>query len=126
MPNAGPGERPQTPEEIFTLMKSCGEAFLPSYLPILKRRMDMPFTEQQRRWQLIRRGRYVEFNLISDRGTKFGLQTPGVRIESVLMSLPETARWEYRTDLGEEEGTPEAELLAMVRACGTDWLAKSC
>ncbi|KAG8809998.1 Coproporphyrinogen-III oxidase [Serendipita sp. 399] len=122
MPDAGPGERPQTPEEVFTLMKSCGEAFLPSYLPILKRRINMPFTQQQRRWQLIRRGRYVEFNLIHDRGTKFGLQTPGVRIESVLMSLPETARWEYRTELGEEEGTPEAKLLAMVKSGGIDWL----
>jgi coproporphyrinogen III oxidase len=56
------------------------------------------------------------------RGTKFGLKTPGVRIESVLMSLPETARWEYRTDLGEEEGTPEAILLALVKSGGKDWL----
>ena len=67
MPNAGPGERPNTKEDIFTLMKSCLESFLPSYMPILKRRMDMPYTEQQRRWQLLRRGRYVEFNLVHDR-----------------------------------------------------------
>ncbi|CAG7850155.1 Oxygen-dependent coproporphyrinogen-III oxidase, mitochondrial Short=COX; Short=Coprogen oxidase; Short=Coproporphyrinogenase; Flags: Precursor [Serendipita indica DSM 11827] len=124
MPDAGPGERPSTPEEIFTLMKSCGESFLPSYIPILKRRIHMPFTEEERRWQLLRRGRYVEFNLIIDRGTKFGLQTPGVRIESVLMSLPETARWEYMTELGEEEGTREAELLKVLRSGGQDWLGK--
>jgi coproporphyrinogen III oxidase len=59
------------------------------------------------------------------RGTKFGLQTPGVRIESVLMSLPETARWEYRTDLGEEAGTPEAEVLATLKCGGVDWLSKA-
>jgi len=67
MPNASSVERPNTKEEIFALMRSCAEAFLPSYLPILKRRMGMPFTEQQRRWQLLRRGRYVEFNLVNDR-----------------------------------------------------------
>jgi coproporphyrinogen III oxidase len=65
--NVGPTERPNTQEEIFSLMKNCGEAFLPSYLPILKRRMTMPFTEKERRWQLLRRGRYVEFNLVADR-----------------------------------------------------------
>jgi coproporphyrinogen III oxidase len=68
-------------------------------------------------------------NLSTDRcplrGTKFGLQTPGVRIESVLMSLPETARWEYRMDLGKEEGTPEAELLATLKSGGVDWLSKA-
>ena len=57
-----------------------------------------------------------------NRGTKFGLQTPGVRIESVLMSLPETARWEYCTELGEEEGTPEAELMKVVKEGGRDWV----
>lgn len=123
--SAGPAERPNTQEEIFTLMKSCGEAFIPSYLPILKKRMNSPFTERERRWQLLRRGRYVEFNLVVDRGTKFGLQTPGVRIEAVLMSLPETARWEYRTDLGEEDGTPEAETLKVLKAGSIDWLSKN-
>jgi len=67
----------------------------------------------------------VEFNLVVDRGTKFGLQTPGVRIESVLMSLPETARWEYRTELEEEEGTPEAELVKTLKAGSIDWLSKA-
>jgi coproporphyrinogen III oxidase len=68
---------------------------LDSYVPILLRRKDMPFTEKQKQWQQMRRGRYVEFNVMYDRGTKFGLATPGSRIESILMSLPLTARWEY-------------------------------
>jgi coproporphyrinogen III oxidase len=82
-------------EEIFQFCVSGLEAFLPSYLPILKRRKDMPFLPQHKTWQQIRRGRYVEFNLVNDRGTSFGLRTPGARIESILMSLPMTARWEY-------------------------------
>ncbi|CAB4396687.1 unnamed protein product [Rhizophagus irregularis] len=82
-------------EEIFALIKQCGDAFLPSYVPIIKKRMNMKFGEEEKHWQQLRRGRYVEFNLIWDRGTKFGLQTPGARIESIFMSLPLTARWEY-------------------------------
>ena len=68
---------------------------LDSYLPILKRRMNMSFTSEQKRWQQVRRGRYVEFNLMYDRGTKFGLATPHARIESILMSLPLVPRFEY-------------------------------
>lgn len=83
------------PEELFSFVKECANAFWPSYVPILLRRKDMPYTPQNREWQQLRRGRYVEFNLVHDRGTKFGLQTPGARIESILMSLPLTARWEY-------------------------------
>ncbi|GBB86448.1 hypothetical protein RclHR1_12890003 [Rhizophagus clarus] len=82
-------------EEIFAFIKQCGNAFLPSYVPIIKKRMNMKFDEKEKHWQQLRRGRYVEFNLIWDRGTKFGLQTPGARIESIFMSLPLTARWEY-------------------------------
>lgn len=82
-------------EENFQFCVSGLEAFLPSYLPILKRRKDMPYLPQHKEWQQIRRGRYVEFNLVNDRGTSFGLRTPGARIESILMSLPLTARWEY-------------------------------
>jgi len=73
---------------------SCA-GLVKSYPAIVERRKNMPFTEEQKRWQQLRRGRYVEFNIAIDRGTKFGLQTPGSRIESILMSLPLTARWEY-------------------------------
>ena len=82
-------------EELFQFVVSGLESFLPSYLPIIKKRMDMPYLPQQKEWQQIRRGRYVEFNLVNDRGTSFGLRTPGARVESILMSLPMTARWEY-------------------------------
>jgi coproporphyrinogen III oxidase len=107
-------QRPRTPAEIFTLVQTLGGSFLPSYMPILARRHAMPYTPLQRRWQLIRRGRYVEFNLVVDRGTKFGLMTPGARIESILMSLPEIARWEYMTELG-AEGTEEGKLMEVLR-----------
>ncbi|EED80542.1 predicted protein [Postia placenta Mad-698-R] len=79
-------------ESSSTISASLGEAFVPSYLPIIERRM--PSDEHARRWRLLRRGRYVEFNLVYDRGTRFGMLTPGVRIESVLMSLLETERWD--------------------------------
>lgn len=92
--NSAPGARnPQ--EELFQFCVSGLESFLPSYLPIIKKRKDMPYTQKQKEWQQLRRGRYVEFNLVHDRGTSFGLRTPGARIESILMSLPLTARWEY-------------------------------
>ena len=107
--------RPRSQEEIFDFIKSCGDSFIPSYLRILERRARMPFTEDQRRWQLLRRGRYVEFNLVHDRGTKFGLNTPGARVESILMSLPETARWEYRSEVGANAESEEGKLLEVVR-----------
>jgi coproporphyrinogen III oxidase len=103
--------RPRTQPELFTFMKTCGNAFIPSYIPIPERRAWMPFDDHNRRWQLLRRGRYVEFNLVYDRGTKFGLMTPGARVESILMSLPETARWEYMSEMGAEEESEEAMLL---------------
>jgi len=106
--------RPKDPTSLFAFMRKCGDAFVPSYLPILAKRADLPYTEDNRRWQLLRRGRYVEFNLMYDRGTKFGLMAPGARIESILMSLPETARWEYYTDMG-KEGTPEGDLVALLK-----------
>ncbi|KAJ1927672.1 Coproporphyrinogen-III oxidase [Tieghemiomyces parasiticus] len=102
----------RNPEELFAFVQDCGRAFLPSYVPIVLRRKDMPFTEEQKRWQQLRRGRYVEFNLIHDRGTKFGLFTPGARIESILMSLPLTARWEYCHR--PEPGTEEAKVMEIV------------
>lgn len=109
-----PSYRPVSQDQIFQFVKDLGNSFIPSYFPILALRHSMPYTPRQRRWQLIRRGRYVEFNLVYDRGTKFGLMTPGARIESILMSLPETARWEYMCDLA-DEGIEEAKLVEVLR-----------
>ncbi|WP_427162178.1 oxygen-dependent coproporphyrinogen oxidase [Aliinostoc sp. HNIBRCY26] len=94
-------------EDIFAFVQSCGQAFLPAYLPIVERRQGIEYSDRQRNFQLYRRGRYVEFNLVYDRGTVFGLQTKG-RTESILMSLPPLARWEYCYQA--EPGSPEAEL----------------
>ncbi len=94
-------------EELFAFVRDCGEAFLPSYLPIVERRRNMEYGDRERNFQLYRRGRYVEFNLVYDRGTIFGLQTNG-RTESILMSLPPLVRWEYGYQ--PEPNTPEAEL----------------
>jgi len=84
--------------------RSCGDAFVHAYLPIVKRRKDILYREKDKHWQEIRRGRYVEFNLIHDRGTLFGLKTQG-RTESILMSLPPTVRFEYnyQPEVGSEE-----------------------
>jgi coproporphyrinogen III oxidase len=112
--------RPKTAEELFKFIQSLGNAFIPSYFPILERRMSTPSDEHKRRWQLLRRGRYVEFNLVYDRGTKFGLMTPGARIESILMSLPETARWEYMSELGNEKGSEEEKLIEILKK-PRDW-----
>ena len=96
-------------DQTFAFMRSVGDGFLNAYAPILERRKDTPWTEEERQWQLYRRGRYVEFNLVHDRGTLFGLQTNG-RTEAILMSLPPLVRWEY--GLTPEEGTPEARLMS--------------
>ncbi|MGZ5179303.1 MAG: oxygen-dependent coproporphyrinogen oxidase [Ramlibacter sp.] len=93
----------------FALIRSVGDAFLDAYLPILQRRRDMPHGEREREFQLYRRGRYVEFNLVWDRGTHFGLQSGG-RTESILLSMPPLCSWAYRRE--PEPGTPEAELYA--------------
>lgn len=86
----------QNPQEtLFSFVSDALASFLPSYVPILERRKDMPFTPEQKQWQQLRRGRYVEFNLVYDRGTSFGLRTPNARVESILMSLPRTASWAY-------------------------------
>jgi coproporphyrinogen III oxidase len=92
-------------ERLFAFVRDLGDTFLETYLPIVGRRRDDPFTEREKEFQLIRRGRYVEFNLVYDRGTTFGLETHG-RTESILMSLPPLARWSY--DYHPEPGTPEA------------------
>jgi coproporphyrinogen III oxidase len=88
--------------------KACGDAFTEAYLPIVNRRKDTTYEARHKHWQEIRRGRYTEFNLVHDRGTLFGLKTNG-RIESILMSLPPTVRFEY--DHRPEPGSPEEELL---------------
>lgn len=93
--------------DLFGFIQDCGRTFLPAYLPIIERRKDIEYGEQQRNFQLYRRGRYVEFNLVYDRGTIFGLQTNG-RTESILMSLPPLVRWQYNYQ--PEPNTPEAEL----------------
>jgi coproporphyrinogen III oxidase len=94
-------------DRSFALMRAVGDAYLPAYLPLLARRKATPTDDRERQWQLYRRGRYVEFNLVWDRGTHFGLQSGG-RTESILMSLPPLVRWDY--DRQPEPGTPEAKL----------------
>mmetsp|Transcript_27138 Transcript_27138/g.63501 ORF Transcript_27138/g.63501 Transcript_27138/m.63501 type:complete len:394 (-) Transcript_27138:52-1233(-) len=96
------------PDEIFGFVKDLSNNVVNAYGPIIEKHKDDEFTQKEKEWQLMRRGRYVEFNLVYDRGTIFGLKTGG-RIESILMSLPETARWEY--DMHPEPGTPEADLI---------------
>ena len=97
-------------DQSFGLMRSVGDSYLNAYLPIIQRRKDRPWGERERQFQLYRRGRYVEFNLVYDRGTLFGLQTGG-RTESILMSLPPLVRWEY--DWSPEPDSAEAELYAL-------------
>ena len=94
-------------DHAFGMTKSVGDAFIAAYLPILERRRDMAYGERERDFQAYRRGRYVEFNLVFDRGTLFGLQSGG-RTESILMSLPPVVKWRY--DWHPEPGTPEATL----------------
>lgn len=94
-------------DDSFSFMQAVGNGYLDAYVPIIERRKDLPFGERERQFQLYRRGRYVEFNLVYDRGTLFGLQTGG-RTESILMSMPPLARWEY--DFQAKSNTPEAKL----------------
>ncbi len=94
-------------DECFAFMKSVGDGYIKAYRPIVERRKDTPYTDHERQFQLYRRGRYVEFNLVYDRGTLFGLQTGG-RSESILMSLPPLVRWEYKYE--PEPGSEEARL----------------
>lgn len=96
------------PDTIFEFSKESLNSVVDAYGPIINKHKDDAFTDEQKQWQLVRRGRYVEFNLVYDRGTVFGLKTGG-RIESILMSLPEQASWLY--DFHPEEGTPEGDLI---------------
>ena len=94
-------------EQSFALTRSVGDAFLEAYLPIVRRNVDRPYTERERDFQAYRRGRYVEFNLVFDRGTLFGLQSGG-RTESILVSMPPIVKWRYSWQ--PEPGSPEARL----------------
>jgi coproporphyrinogen III oxidase len=107
-------------EPEFEFVKDIGRAFLPAYLPIAERRKDTPYGEPQRLWQEVRRGRYVEFNLVYDRGTIFGLETKG-RTESILMSLPPQVRWRY--EFHPEPGSHEAKLIDVLRN-PRDWASE--
>jgi coproporphyrinogen III oxidase len=104
----------------FAFMRAVGDAYLDAYLPIVQRRKASPFGERERQFQLLRRGRYVEYNLVYDRGTLFGLQSGG-RTESILMSLPPQVAWGY--DKHPEPGTPEARLTEYFLQ-DRDWLAE--
>ena len=105
-------------ENSFAFMRSVGDHYIPAYAPIVEKRRDHPYGERERDFQLYRRGRYVEFNLVYDRGTLFGLQTGG-RTESILMSLPPVVKWRY--DWQPEAGSPEAELYDKFLKPG-DWI----
>ena len=106
--------------DLLAFVTDCGRALLPAYLPIVERRLGRQASPSERRWQQERRGRYVEFNLLYDRGTTFGLRTGG-RVESILMSLPHSAGWSY-APAPPLAGSPEAELLAVLQT-PRDWVA---
>jgi coproporphyrinogen III oxidase len=101
------------PEATLAFMRSSCAAFVQAYVPIVERHLDDTYSQAQREWQEIRRGRYVEFNLIHDRGTTFGLKTGG-RTESILMSMPPRVQWRYRHE--PTAGSAEAELVEMLRS----------
>ena len=105
-------------EAMFTFVQELGKTFLDAYIPIVERRRGEPWGEKEKHWQLIRRGRYVEFNLIYDRGTLFGLETQG-RAESILMSLPPEVHWVHHHI--PEPGSREAQLLEVLKN-PRDWL----
>ncbi|XP_023169960.1 oxygen-dependent coproporphyrinogen-III oxidase [Drosophila hydei] len=106
-------------DSAFKFVTSCARAVIPSYLPLVQKHKNADYGTKEREWQLLRRGRYVEFNLIYDRGTKFGLYTPGARYESILMSLPLHARWEY---MHEPKATSKEGDLLMVLRNPKEWV----
>jgi coproporphyrinogen III oxidase len=107
-----------TKEELFAFLRQVGESFIPIYTSLMNKHKEDSYSEDEKQWQFLRRGRYVEFNLVWDRGTKFGLETNG-RIESILMSLPPRAQWEYSHV--PEEGSWEAKTLSLLKK-GIDWV----
>lgn len=110
-----------TKERLFEFVMAVGETFAPTYTFLMKKNGNLPFTSEHSNWQALRRGRYVEFNLVYDRGTKFGLETGG-RTESILMSLPANAAWIY--DYKPEPGSNEEYTLSRLQK-GIDWLEKA-
>ena len=106
-------------DSCYNFVKACADAVIPCYLPIIRKRKDTGYSYADREWQLIRRGRYVEFNLVHDRGTKFGLFTPGARFESILMSLPALAKWKYC--YSPAAGSKEDQLLQVLKN-PRDWV----
>lgn len=113
-----PGDE-SSQEDIFHFVQDVGKAFAPVYTHLMKKNKDIPFEKKAKEWQLLRRGRYVEFNLVLDKGTKFGLDTNG-RIESILMSLPPQANWRYNYQV--EPGSPEEDTQKKLRK-GINWLS---
>ncbi|MDI1356361.1 MAG: oxygen-dependent coproporphyrinogen oxidase [bacterium] len=105
-------------EQNYNFWKDVGLAFAPVYTDLIRRNKNLPFSEKNKEWQLLRRGRYVEFNLVYDKGTKFGLETNG-RVESILMSLPKLAGWEY--DFRVEKNSEEEKTLDLLKK-GIDWV----
>lgn len=103
--------------DLFAFVRAVGDAFAPIYTHFMRQNHALPYGEQEKQWQWLRRGRYVEFNLVWDRGTKFGLETNG-RTESILMSMPPQANWIY--DFQPEPGSPEAETLAWLKSVNSE------
>jgi len=112
----GPGRHSK--QELFAFVKAVGETFAPLYTHFMRKNGHLPFSEREKVWQQLRRGRYVEFNLVYDKGTRFGLETSG-RTESILMSLPAQAAWRYNYQ--PEKGSPEEKTLQLLRK-GINWL----
>lgn len=102
-------------ENGFAFIQDVLRSFIPSYVPIIEKRKSLPFNEKEKEWQQVRRGRYVEFNLVHDRGTAFGLQVPGSRVESILISLPLTAQWRYMYEPEIEATSREGRLLEVLK-----------
>jgi len=105
-------------EDIFAFVKAVGESFAPVYTHFMNKNKSFPYSENEKQWQLLRRGRYVEFNLVYDRGTKFGLETNG-RVESILMSLPQMASWTY--NYIPQPGSKEEKTLSLLKK-GINWV----
>ncbi|NBB18903.1 oxygen-dependent coproporphyrinogen oxidase [Runella sp. CRIBMP] len=110
-------QKSEDKESLFRFVQAVGETFAPTYTHLMLKNKDIPFTEAEKEWQLVRRGRYAEFNLAWDRGTKFGLETGG-RTESILMSLPPLARWIY--DYHPLPDTPEGQTILLLKK-GIEW-----